>query len=424
MITHSVPLPARIFARHDDLQPLRREPEARECAEAGSRPKGPPASNFGLRTSNSRRRRPDLASERGHAQLRRCRDALLASVLFFSPQESAAEGAAPAWQDLFDGRTLEGWVQHGGGARYRVEDGCIAGATVPRQPNSFLCTERVFADFILEYEFKVDPELNSGVQFRSFLAGERVTGYQADIDMDPQRNRFWTAGLYEEGRRGWLDDLADNDAARAAHRLGEWNQVRIEAVGERLRTWLNGVPAADLVDPVLLEGFIGLQVHGVGERQDPLEVRWRNLRIQDLGRHGWRRVREGKEAALESAEAFGDGALALEYRLEGSALLASWGEVQVRVAADRVSGEVRSGDTVLAWKIGAKQVQVRPADPVSDRLMLSRHGRRVVLHLNGVRLVDFEAAEPAAGGSPVRAALEGQGGAGAGILRFERLEPE
>ncbi|MBI4878728.1 MAG: DUF1080 domain-containing protein [Planctomycetes bacterium] len=348
---------------------------------------------------------------------------LLAAMLLFSPQEGAQE-AAPAWQDLFDGRTLDGWARRGGAALYCAEEGCIAGASVPRTANTFLCTERLYGDFILEYEFKVDPELNSGVQIRSFLAGERVTGYQVEIDMDPKRDRFWTAGLYEERRRGWLDDLSDNEAARAAHRLGEWNQVRVEALGDRIRTWLNGVPAADLVDPVLFEGFIGLQVHGVGERADPLVARWRNLRIQDLGRHRWRRFLEGPAAALESAEAYLDATLAIEFRLEGCGLVASWGDIQVRVGADRGSGEVRAGEVLLPWQIAAGQVQVMPADPASDRLTLSRHGRRVAAHLNGVRLADLETAEPAAGGSALKAALDGQGGAGAGILLLEVLAPE
>ena len=75
--------------------------------------------------------------------------------------------AADQWQDLFDGKTLNGWVQRGGKAKYTVEDGCIVGASVTNTPNSFLCTEKDYGDFTLELEFKVDPKLNSGVQIRS-----------------------------------------------------------------------------------------------------------------------------------------------------------------------------------------------------------------------------------------------------------------
>src|SRR3954449_11660280 len=68
---------------------------------------------------------------------------------------------------LFDGKTLDGWTQKGGKAKYRVEDGQIIGSTVPNTPNSFLCTTRQFTNFVLELDFQVDEGLNSGVQVRS-----------------------------------------------------------------------------------------------------------------------------------------------------------------------------------------------------------------------------------------------------------------
>jgi hypothetical protein len=42
------------------------------------------------------------------------------------------------------------------------------------------------------------------------------------------------------------------------------------------------VPAVDLKDDWTPKGVIALQVHGVGKREDPLEVRWRNIRIAEL----------------------------------------------------------------------------------------------------------------------------------------------
>lgn len=191
---------------------------------------------------------------------------------------------APSIPDsIFDSHTLRGWTQRGGKANYSVEDACIVGRTAPNQPNSFLCTDRVFRDFELTFEFKVDQELNSGVQIRSELApgdeGGRVRGYQIEIDPSP---RAWTGGVYEEGRRGWLQDLKDKSEARSAFRPGAWNHVRVRAVGPRIQTWLNGVPAADLLDSAASEGFVALQVHGVGARAVPLEVRWRAIKLKEL----------------------------------------------------------------------------------------------------------------------------------------------
>lgn len=207
---------------------------------------------------------------------------------------TVAEEADEKWLPLFDGNSLAGWTQRGGEAEYRVEDGAIVGITVPGRvengkrvsgtPNSFLCTDVMYGDFILDLEFKVDPEMNSGVQIRSNSYPEynnsRVHGYQVEIDPS---ERAWTGGIYDEGRRGWLYDLKANPAAQKAFKQNEWNHFRVEARGASIKTWLNGVPAADLNDFMTASGFIALQVHG-SKAPEPHKVSWRNIRIIDLDR--------------------------------------------------------------------------------------------------------------------------------------------
>ena len=190
--------------------------------------------------------------------------------------------AAEPWVELFDGKTLNGWEQKGGKALYAVEDGQIVGKTVLKTPNSFLCTKQFYSDFILELEFKVDPQLNSGVQIRSnsfpeYMDG-RVHGYQVEIDPS---DRAYSAGIYDEARRGWLYSLKDNPKAQKAFKSGQWNTFRIEAIGDTIKTWINDVPASHLYDTRTLTGFIALQVHGVGgsKEKEGIEVRWRNIRI-------------------------------------------------------------------------------------------------------------------------------------------------
>ena len=138
----------------------------------------------------------------------------------------------------------------------------------------------MYGDFILEFEFKVDDGLNSGVQIRSHSLKEYrnglVHGYQFEIDPSP---RAWTGGIYDEARRGWLYPLTNNVAAQKAYKNVEWNTARIEAIGSSIRTWLNGVPASDLIDDMTLSGFIALQVHAVGEADAGKTVSWRNIRI-------------------------------------------------------------------------------------------------------------------------------------------------
>ncbi|GMW02118.1 MAG: hypothetical protein AMXMBFR84_32540 [Candidatus Hydrogenedentota bacterium] len=210
------------------------------------------------------------------------------------------------WQSLFDGSTLNGWKQLNGTATYTVEDGAIVGTTSPGSPNSFLCTEKDYGDFVLELEFLVDEALNSGVQIRSQSLPDykegRVHGYQVEIDPNQTKPhekepanerangekiplgtepRCWTGGIYDESRRGWLNDLTKNEPARKAFKPGEWNHFRIEAKGDSIKTFLNSVPAADLKDDMTLKGFIGLQVHS-SSSETPLHVRWKNIRIQVL----------------------------------------------------------------------------------------------------------------------------------------------
>lgn len=215
--------------------------------------------------------------------------------------------AADNWTNLFNGKDIDGWVQRGGKATYTIEDGVIVGTSTMDTPNTFLCTGRDYGDFILEYEFKVDPRLNSGVQIRSnsfptatelewqgkkYKTGANVVhGIQIEIDPNPKQNRWWAAGIYEEGRRGWLYPgiLGGNgkeftDQGRKIFKQDDWNKVRVEAIGDTIKTTLNGTPCAEIKDSVTPSGFIALQVHGIGKEKekDGTQVRWRNLRIQEV----------------------------------------------------------------------------------------------------------------------------------------------
>ena len=206
---------------------------------------------------------------------------LLLFVLMLSGCHKIKKETTP-WVDLFDGQTLNGWTIKGGNAQYKVKDGAIVGTTANEQLNTFLTSNKLYGDFILELEYKVNPNMNSGIQIRSnsyphYMDG-RVHGYQ--IEIDPSE-RGWSAGIYDEARRGWLHPVADdNTAAKKAFKQNDWNHYRVEAIGDTIRTWINGVPAAHLMDDQTASGFIGLQVHGIyGDQKPGTEIAWRNIRI-------------------------------------------------------------------------------------------------------------------------------------------------
>lgn len=230
---------------------------------------------------------------------------LYSALLFLlsaAMDEAAAEVAATATAgeaiELFNGKDLAGWSKRGGAGTYAVEDGAIVGRSAPDTFNTFLRSDDEYDDFELELDFKIDdPKFNSGVQIRSHTRpeqrGDVVYGYQVEID--PRPDRAWSAGIYFEGGTedrpaGWLNDLSDNEAARDAFRLGQWNHLRIRADGRRIQTWLNGVPAADFTDTdneaFIPSGFVALQVHSVGGVKQPKEVRWKNIKLTPLAGGG------------------------------------------------------------------------------------------------------------------------------------------
>ncbi|MEE9364441.1 MAG: DUF1080 domain-containing protein [Cellulophaga sp.] len=193
------------------------------------------------------------------------------------------------WVNLFDGETLSGWEQKGGLATYTVKNGSIIGTTVANTPNSFLTTEKMYGDFILELEYKVDSTMNSGIQIRSnsypYYLNGRFHGYQ--IEIDPSK-RAWSGGIYDEARRGWLNSLVNNPKAQNAFQQNKWNHYRIEAIGDTIKTWVNNVPAAFLIDDKTASGFIGLQVHSIhGEQKEGTEIIWKNIKIltDSLSKH-------------------------------------------------------------------------------------------------------------------------------------------
>ena len=213
---------------------------------------------------------------------------VLIAALTLSISNAFAADKEPTKADkstkLFNGKNLTGWTQKNGTASYRVEGNTIVGKTAEGSPNSFLCTDELYGDFILEFEVKVDRALNSGVQIRSQCKGGsadgRVNGPQVEISNDKMAGY-----VYGEAAGGWMTP----DADRKPHDTfqdGKWNSYRVIAKGPSIKTWINGQQISDLVHEDRYKshprGFIGLQVHGIGRGQGPYEVRWRNLLLQDL----------------------------------------------------------------------------------------------------------------------------------------------
>jgi hypothetical protein len=212
---------------------------------------------------------------------------LFVTVFFFTTSLSAQQSSA-GWQNLFNGKDLTGWKRLGGTADYKVEDGIIVGRTVVNSRNTFLVTEKEYGDFILEADVWVeDEEGNAGLQTRShfdaaaFNGEGKVYGRQCEIDPSPRR---WTGGIYDEGRRDWLYPMQLNAQAQNAFKKGAYNHFKVECIGNEMKTWVNGIATAYVVDTIDAKGFIGLQVHGIRSADHAgKKVCYKNVRIKTIG---------------------------------------------------------------------------------------------------------------------------------------------
>jgi Domain of Unknown Function (DUF1080) len=204
-------------------------------------------------------------------------------IILFTGGNSCAQSG---WTALFDGKTLNGWKKLAGMADFTVEKGCIVGSTALNSGNTFLVTEKEFGDFVLEMDVKIDDTTaNSGIQLRSHFNPDGhegkglVYGYQFEIDPS---SRKWSGGIYDEGRRDWLYPASLNAKSQSAFKVGKYNHLKVECIGHEIKTWINNIAVAYVVDTMDDRGFIGLQVHGIGENSKLAgeKVYFKNIRIK------------------------------------------------------------------------------------------------------------------------------------------------
>lgn len=177
------------------------------------------------------------------------------------------------WKPLFNGKSLDGWKIHGT-EKWYVEDGLLVCESGPDEKYGYLSTEKFYDNFELELEFLQEADGNSGVFFRSTFEGTKVSGWQVEV-APPNHD---TGGIYESYGRGWLAQIPEEK--ENILKMGEWNTLKIRAVGGHITTWLNGQQMVDINDEKIAEGkgSIALQIHDGGG----IKVKWRNLKVREL----------------------------------------------------------------------------------------------------------------------------------------------
>lgn len=209
-------------------------------------------------------------------------------LLLLTPLTSAQKNAVP-WKSLFNGENLAGWKMVGDKGEAYVENGeIILRRTVNTREHTFVTTKKRYSDFILEIDFKMDnPGFSSGVLIRCVDANSnpdtsriRLYGYQIKIDNTP---RNWTGGIFDDfgGTWKWMYDLSNNEPARQAFKTNDWNTFRIEAIGNNIKVWLNGVPSTNLINDKYSKGYIALKIHSlnVSVKDEAVLIHFKNIRI-------------------------------------------------------------------------------------------------------------------------------------------------
>lgn len=188
------------------------------------------------------------------------------------------------WEALFNGKDLSGWKVYGT-EKWYVQNEELVGESGPDNWFGYLATEEVFKDFECKVDFKQELEGNSGIFFRCSVDGTKINGWQSEIAPPGE----YTGGIYESYGRGWKikpDPKNDTflnmpDSTKDKHlKMGEWNQMKIRVVGNRVTTWLNGHKMVDFKDENIgkAKGSIAFQIHKGGG----VKMRWRNIYIKRI----------------------------------------------------------------------------------------------------------------------------------------------
>jgi hypothetical protein len=186
--------------------------------------------------------------------------------------------------DLYNGENLDGWTPLGGHCTFEAKGDIIVGTTVPGSPSTYLSTDRDdYTDFIFTAEVKWIVNGNSGIMFRAqSKPGEKnVTVFGPQCEMEgTDLVRGWSGGIFGQSAGGWAYPLwlEAHEEARKAIQPDGWNRVTIQAIGTNVKTWVNGVPAANWETEEYTSGFFGLQVHS-GQKGT---IHFRDIKVKEL----------------------------------------------------------------------------------------------------------------------------------------------
>jgi len=199
--------------------------------------------------------------------MKRVRIGLVSVVLFVLGCQSAVSPF------VRDGQ-LRG-VELGSQGAWSVVDGVVA-CSGDKDGYAWLSTDRVYGDFELTLEWRIEPEGNTGIFCRA-----------------PDRKGRTSMKGFEIQARDDVHDTTLDDvsgavfsripaAGKFSKPVGQWNRFKVTCRGRQLRIELNGHLVSDTdmdtiesMRSVPNEGYMGLQNHGT-------PAAFRNIQIREL----------------------------------------------------------------------------------------------------------------------------------------------
>lgn len=211
---------------------------------------------------------------------------IITILLVFTGSITLFAQPAKAWKTIFDGKSFKGWTIVDSPANVIIRDSSfVIHMTKNTKRHVFIRTDKKYKDFILELDCRRDTLFDSGIMFRTIKAPDtaRVGLFGYMVKIDPSLTRRWTGGIFFDYGNyiEWMYPLADDTRAQQAERVGEWNHFRIEAIGDHIKVWINGIPTTNMTNPRYKEGYIALKIHYLNGTpwNEKMSAAFKNIRI-------------------------------------------------------------------------------------------------------------------------------------------------
>ena len=226
---------------------------------------------------------------------------VIAALLFSSSQFTPAHGDDAGFQQIFDGKSLDGWEPtKGAESAWQVKDGILVGTGDKGRGYLTYVGNKQVADLEMKFSYRFPGKGNSGVSIRAVPdeTGKRdFKSYHADLGHKGIGGNVMGAwDFHTPGRREHrcfrgdslvikkddtpLIKMIPNALTADDIHTNGWNQVHIIAVDNHFKLFINNKLSSEFTEFLppekrLAKGMIQLQLHDPG-----MVVEFRDIQLK------------------------------------------------------------------------------------------------------------------------------------------------